>query len=97
MARISKSELIKLQKKLKTDAAIGEKFGITRQAVCHIRQVYGIDSNRAKNDERNAKIIALYKSGKTGTAIAKKVGLAVSQTYRIIGHHKKSRKLTKKK
>ena len=32
MARITKAQLIKLQKKLKTDAKIGEQFGISRQA-----------------------------------------------------------------
>lgn len=42
MPRFSKSELIKLQKKLKTDAEIGKKFGITRQAVHTMRKFYGI-------------------------------------------------------
>jgi hypothetical protein len=42
MARISKAQLIKLQKKLKTDAAIGEQFGITRQAVHLLRKKFDI-------------------------------------------------------
>jgi DNA invertase Pin-like site-specific DNA recombinase len=92
MPRISKSELIKLQKKLKTDAAIGEKFGITRQAVHQLRKKLGIDSMIAKNDERNAKIIAMYKSGKSGRAIAEKFDLSVPQTYRIISNLKRSKK-----
>jgi len=97
MARISKSELIRLQKKLKTDAAIGEKFGVTRQAVCHLRKVFGIDSNRARNDERDKKILAMYKSGKTGRVIAEKVGLAVAHTYRIISRMSTGKKPAKKK
>ena len=38
MPRITKSQLIKLQKKFKTDAAIGEQFGITRQAIHQLRK-----------------------------------------------------------
>jgi hypothetical protein len=84
MGKISKQELIRLQKKLCTDAAIGEKFGITRQAIHQLRKKYGIDSRYAKNDERNNKVVALYKKGLSGTAIAEKVGLSVSRTYKII-------------
>ena len=84
MAKISKTELIKLQRSLKIDAAIGKKFGITRQAIHQLRKKYGIPSNLAKNDERNAKILSLYKKGISGTAIAKKMGLSISQTYRVI-------------
>ena len=44
MARITKSQLVTLQKKLKRDAAIGAEFGITRQAVHQLRKKYGIVS-----------------------------------------------------
>ena len=84
MPKVSKSQLIALQKKLTTDEAIGKKFGVTRQAIHQLRKKYGIASNYAKNPERNKKIIALYKKGTSGTALAKKTGLSVSQTYRII-------------
>jgi DNA invertase Pin-like site-specific DNA recombinase len=94
-ARISKSELIKLQKSLKTDDAIGKKFGITRQAIHQMRKKYGIASNLAKNDERNDKIFSLYNKGSTGMVIAKKFGLSVSQTYRII-ENAKAKKPAKK-
>jgi DNA invertase Pin-like site-specific DNA recombinase len=97
MARISKTELQKLQKKLQTDDAIGKKFGITRQAVHQLRKKYGIDSVIAKNDERNAKIVKSYKSGASGTALAKKFGLSISQTYRVINETKKPGKKTAKK
>lgn len=100
MARISKSELVKLQKSLKTDAKIGEQFGITRQAVHQLRKKYGIESVIAKNDERNKKIVKTYEGGASGTALAKKFKLSVSQTYRIINETKKDgkkKKSTKKK
>jgi hypothetical protein len=99
MPKISKSELIKLQKELRTDAAIGEKFGISRQAIHQIRQKYGIPSNLVKNDERNAKILALSGKGLSGIEIAKKMDLSISQTYRIIklAGKKKKTKVGKKK
>jgi len=84
MAKVSKSQLVALQKKLTTDEALGKKFGVTRQAIHQLRKKYGIASNYAKNPERNRKITALYKKGTSGTAIAKKFGLSVSQAYRII-------------
>jgi DNA invertase Pin-like site-specific DNA recombinase len=89
MARISKTQLMKLQKKLKTDAAIGEQFGITRQAVHQLRKKYGIESNIADNPARNAEIVKAYDQGASGTALSKKFKLSVSQTYRIINELKK--------
>ncbi|MBN2037895.1 MAG: helix-turn-helix domain-containing protein [Chitinispirillaceae bacterium] len=97
MARISKQQLISLQKKLKTDANIGEKFGITRQAVHQLRKKYGIDSSIADNPIRNSKIAKMYRSGTSGTAIAKKFKLSVSQTYRVINEAKASRKKAKRR
>ena len=96
MARISKTQLIKLQKKLQTDAAIGEQFGITRQAVHQLRKKYGIDSSLADNPQRNAEIVAMYEGGASGTALAKKYKLSISQTYRIINESKKKVKRVKK-
>lgn len=84
MAKISKTELIKLQKKFKTDARIGEEFGITRQAVHQLRKKYGIDSRIAGNKERNEEIIRLRDAGKSVETIAKKYDLSIPQTYRII-------------
>ena len=72
MAKISKSQLIKLQKKLKTDAKIGEEFGITRQAVHQLRKKYKILSVIAKNDERNRKIVSAYNKGVSGKKGKKK-------------------------
>ena len=96
MARITKTQLVKLQKKFKTDAKIGDQFGITRQAIHQLRKKYGIDSVIAKNAERNAKIIKAYSAGTSGTALAKKFKLSISQTYRIITEGKKGEKKKKK-
>lgn len=87
MAKISKQELIKLQKTLITDEAIGEKFGITRQAIHQARKKFGIESRYIKNPKRNAGIVAAFKKGTSGTDLAKKFELSVSQTYRIINEH----------
>ncbi|MCL2689731.1 MAG: hypothetical protein FWE57_07785 [Chitinispirillia bacterium] len=88
MAKITKAQLGKLQKKHKTDAAIGELFGITRQAVHQMRKKYGLDSSIINNPERNSDIVEAYDSGTSGTALAKKFDLSVSQTYRIINESK---------
>ena len=96
MAAVSKAELIRLQKTLKTDAAIGNKFGITRQAIHLLRKKYGIPSLRVKNYERNEKIIALYNKGVSGMEIAKKTDLSVAQTYRIISLANKKKPAKKK-
>ncbi|HUI91411.1 MAG TPA: hypothetical protein VLX68_04095 [Chitinivibrionales bacterium] len=92
MARLTKQQLVALQKKLGTDQAIGDKVGVTRQAIHQLRNKYGIDSLIAKNAERNKKIVGNYKGGKTGTDIAKKFDLSVSQTYRIISLAGKKKK-----
>jgi DNA invertase Pin-like site-specific DNA recombinase len=97
MAKVSKSELIKLYKTLKSDEVIGKKFGVTRQAIHQLRKKYGIESKYTLNPERNDKIIELYKKGSSGTALAKKLGLSVSQTYRIINASEKKKVAKKKK
>ena len=97
MARISKSQLIKLQRKYCTDARIGKLFHITRQAVHQLRKKYGVDSSIADNPERNAKIVKMYKAGTSGTTLAKKFDLSVSQAYRVINEAKAGRKSRKRR
>ncbi len=84
MARITKPELIRLQKKFKTDARIGEEFGITRQAVHQLRKKYGIDSRTAANPDRNREMVEMREAGQSVEAIAKKYKLSIPQTYRIL-------------
>jgi len=92
MARISKQELLKLQKILKTDKAIGAEFNITRQAVFQLRIKYGIPAVQGRNDKRDAKILDLHKLGKTCTAIAKKMNLSYGRIYCIISQKSKAKK-----
>lgn len=89
MALTSKSDLVRLQKTLRTDQAIAKKFGVTRQAIHQLRAKYSIPSRRALNPARDKKVIAMYKGDTTGIDIAKKFGLSVSQTYRILSSKKK--------
>ena len=84
MAKISKSQLIKLQKKYTTDHAIGKLFGITRQAVHQLRNRYGIPAIEEKHASRNTEILKTFKKGMAAAKIAQKFDLSVSQTYRII-------------
>jgi hypothetical protein len=92
MALVSKIELVKLQKTLGTDVAIAKKFKVNHQTIYYYRKKYGIPSFLAEIPKRNAEIIAIYKSGKTGTAIAPKFGLTASATYRIIKKAQAKRK-----
>ena len=84
MPRISRDQLIELQKGLRTDAAIGRKIKITPQAVHLLRKKHGIDSRLKNNPARNAKIIDRYKTGFTGPSIAKEFDLSATHLYRIL-------------
>lgn len=84
MARISKDELVELQGTLKTDAKIGAKFGISRQAVHQLRQKYGLEYNKDKFQERDQEVMAMYSSGKSGIKISKEIRISISQVYRIL-------------
>lgn len=90
MAKLSKTQLEKLQKKYKTDDAIGKLFGITRQAVHQLRTKYEIPPILDKNKERDEEIVKNYRNGVPGTTLAKKHKLSISQTYRIINESKLS-------
>jgi len=100
MARITKQDLIKLQKKYGTDAKIGEEFGITRQAVHQLRKKYEIESRTASNPDRNKDMVDMRDNGQSVEAIAKKVKLSIPQTYRILketANEKVSKKKSSKK
>lgn len=84
MARISKKQLLRLQQRYKSDTAIGRMLGITRQAVYQQRKKYGIPSVRDKQQERNQEILQLYRNGMSGIAIAKRLHLSITQTYRVL-------------
>jgi Mor family transcriptional regulator len=97
MAKINKNELIRLKKTLVTDAAIGEKIGVTRQTIHALRKKYGIKSNYADNPDRNVKIVAAYKTGVLGPVLAKKHDLSTTQIYRILYRDNALKKVLKKR
>jgi len=80
----SKAELLALQKKFVTDAAIGMQFSITRQAVHQLRNKYGISSVAERNAQRNKDICVAYKKGTPVPEIVRKAHVSISQIYRII-------------
>lgn len=84
MAVVSKESLRKFVKNGKTDAEIGSRYGVTRQAIHQLRKKHGIVSRVAKNAERNEKIVKDYRNGIPVRKIMKKCGLSMSQTYRVI-------------
>ena len=105
MSKITRQELIRLQKTLGTDEAIGKKFNVTRQAIHQMRKKFGVGSNYAGNPERNKNIAAAFKKGSSCVALAEKYALSISQTNRIINdaaaaaasRKKSARKVTGKK
>jgi len=92
MALVSKKDLVRLQKALGSDVAIARKLKVHHQTIYYYRKKYGISSVLAGMTQRNAIIIAMYKAGKTGIAIAPEVGLTASATYRIIRNAHAKRK-----
>lgn len=84
MVRITKPKLLRLQKTLKTDAAIGKKFGITRQAVHLWRRKFGVRCIRDKNKKRNDSIKAMHRKGLSAAKIGKRIGLSFGYVYRIL-------------
>ena len=82
--RILKDELIRLQKTLITDKAIGRKVGLTANGLRRWRKKYGIPTKLTDNTKRNNEIVALYKKGMTGITIASKFGLHTVWVYQII-------------
>ena len=84
MARISKGQLEKLQKKYKSDEAIGKLYGISRQAVHQLRQRYGIAPVADKHRDRDREIVRAYQGGLSGIKIAGKFRISISQIYRVL-------------
>jgi len=81
---ISKAELKSMQKMFKTDAAIGAKFGVTRQAICQLRQKYGITAMENKNRNRDRDILAMHKRKVKVSQIAENFGLSPSRVYSVL-------------
>jgi hypothetical protein len=89
MTRIGKNQLMKLQSKYRTDAAIARLYNISRQAVHQLRVKYGMPPVPSALIDRNAEIRRKYADGVTGVALAAKYDLSLSQVYRIVSMHSK--------
>ena len=100
MARISKIEIIRLQKtKGATDHEIGAYFHVTRQAVHQLRKKYGIPVVEGRHDKRNEHIYHHYLNGVEVEKIAEACNISVSQAYRAIkkiGSQPKQKKQTRR-
>ena len=84
MPRISKTQLIKLQKRYHTDAAVGRLFGISRQAVHKLRRGLQVAPVADKHGRRDFEIARLYRQGRSGAWLARRWRLSVAQVYRIL-------------
>lgn len=84
MAKIGRKQLVKLQKKYKTDEAIAKLYGLSRQAVQQYRKRCGIAAIDDKYGERNETIRNLYKNGTSVIDIAKKYTMSTTHIYRIL-------------
>jgi predicted DNA-binding protein YlxM (UPF0122 family) len=82
---ISRIELLKLQRRYKTDRAIGELFAITRQAVHQARVKLGIPPIEHPIEERNNKVQKYFTNGYKIAELMSKFNLSRSHVYRIIG------------
>ena len=80
----TKEKLLKLQKRYKTDRAIGEQFGVTRQAVHLWRVKYGVRSLRELIEARNYQIKKDFKAGIPIKKLVKKYEVCMSLIYRVI-------------
>jgi len=78
------SDVLYLQGRLGTDEAIGECYGITRQAVYFFRKKNRIPFTSEKKATRNAKIIDLRKRGWRLKQISDDIGLSVSRVSLVI-------------
>lgn len=89
MARISKSQLLKLQKKYRTDQAIANLYGLTRQEIHRLRKKYEIQPVTDRKRERDQDIINLHNKGISVGRIADKHALSHAHVYRIIRNARK--------
>jgi len=73
----------RMQSLYRTDKAIGDILGVTRQAVYRVRKELGIIPLANNKKQRNKKIIELNKQGLTGFEIARRLKISVTTVRRI--------------
>jgi len=82
--KMTREKFLIMQEKLQTDQKIGEKFGITRQAVFKFRKNHQIAPVKWKKVWRNRDICHMRLNGATLEEIGKKFGASMSQVSRIV-------------
>ncbi len=84
MNLIGREQLVKLQKRYGSDAAIARFYGVGRQRIYKLRKKYDIPAVEGRNVRRNREICALHKDGVTAERIALQFKLSTSQIFNII-------------
>jgi hypothetical protein len=84
MARISRDQLLKLQRRYRTDEAIAKLYGISRQAVFKLRKRYGIAPVTGRQAGRDSEIARRYLSGQSTARISRRFRLSTVHIYRIL-------------
>jgi len=83
LSRMTKAQA-ELVFKEHNDSEVAKQFGITRQAVYHIRKKFSISSSRRLILPRNKKIMDLHRDGVAPGKIATIAGISMSYVYQII-------------
>lgn len=83
LSRMEKSQVEFLLKD-NNDATVAEQFGVTRQAVYHVRKKFNIPSSRRYSLENIKKIIELRAAGTPVQKIATIVNMSHSYVYKIL-------------
>lgn len=97
MSQISRDQLKQLQKRYHTDAAIGNRLGVSRQMIFKLRKQYDIPAAEEIHSKRNREIIHLYETGIELIKLAVRFDLSLTQIYRIVNLKKKDSKMRETK
>lgn len=82
--KLTKTDLVWLQKTLGSDTAIASNLNVCPRTVLNWRKRHGIRSIYFKNELRNMQILKLHKKGWDFERIARKVDLSGSHVRTII-------------
>ena len=87
LSRMTKEQLDLIFKDC-NDIEVSKQFGITRQAVYHIRKKFNIPSSRRLISARNQRVVELSRDGVAPGKIATITGISMSYAYQIIKREK---------
>lgn len=90
MPQIGKEQLIQLQKRYGSDQAIGNRLGVSRQAIYKLRKKYEIGATTDRHEKRNREIKHLHSTGIAPIQLAVRFSLSVTQIYRILNPERES-------